>query len=129
MVDALRWAVSLVLGVPSALLILLNWLIVVDAAIEAAKRGRSRSFSFCPPFVCGVAGAVACLACPWTGACYWAWLPPLLDPSIALLLLVSVLHVVARVGGLRSPFDGEPAQTPNGAKPAEASSVADRPRE
>jgi hypothetical protein len=38
----------------------------------------------------------------------WAWVPPLLDPSIALLLIASVLHVVARVGGLRSPFDGKP---------------------
>jgi hypothetical protein len=106
MADLLLWAVSLILGVPSALLILLNWLIVGEAAVEAVRHGKSRRFSFCPPFLCGVAGAVACLSCPWPGVWCWAWLPVLLDPSIALLLLASLLHVVARVGGLRSPFDG-----------------------
>src|SRR5262245_6444782 len=110
--EALLWAVCLLLGVPSALLILGNWLIVVGAAVEAARGGRSRSFSFCPPFLCGAAGAVACLACPWPGVWRWAWVPPLLDPSIALLLAASALHVVARVGGLRSPFDGRPPQPP-----------------
>jgi hypothetical protein len=38
--------------------------------------------------------------------------PRLLDPSIALLLAASALHVVARLGGLRSPFDGRPPEPP-----------------
>jgi hypothetical protein len=108
LVEALLWAVTLILSVPSALLIPLNWLIVVGAVVEAVRRGRSRAFSFCPPFLCGVAGAVACLTCPWPGVWRWAWVPPLLDPSITLLLAASVLHVVARIAGLRSPFDGRP---------------------
>jgi hypothetical protein len=107
MADALRWAVCSILGIPSALLILLNWLIVIEAAVEVGRRSKSLSFSFCPPFLCGGAGAAACLACPWPGVWCWAWLPPLFDPSIALLVLCSALHVVARVGGLR-PFNGRP---------------------
>ena len=40
------------------------------------------TFSFAPPFLCGVAGALACLVCPWPGVWRWAWVPPLLDPSM-----------------------------------------------
>lgn len=40
MAEALRWAVCLILGVPSALLIPLNWLIVIEAMIEVAVGGR-----------------------------------------------------------------------------------------
>jgi hypothetical protein len=40
-------------------------------------------------------------------------LPLLLDPSIVLLVVASVLHVLARVGGLRSPFDSEPPRPPD----------------
>jgi hypothetical protein len=107
-VDALLWAVCMLLGVPSALLIPLNWLSFVGWVVESARGKRPGGFVFCPPYLCGVAGAIACLVCPWPGVWRWAWVPPLLDPSIALLLIASVLHVVARVGGLRSPFDGKP---------------------
>ncbi len=41
----LLWAVSLILGVPAVLLDLGNWLVMVGAAVEAAWRGRSRTFS------------------------------------------------------------------------------------
>lgn len=105
----MMWAVCLLLGVPSALFALGNWLMVTGAAVEAVRQGHSHSFSFAPPFLCGVAGAVACLVCPLPGVWRWAWLPPLLDPSIFFLLVASVLHVVARVGGLRSPFDAKPS--------------------
>jgi hypothetical protein len=37
---------------------------------------------------------------------WWAWLPLVLNPSIALLLVMSLLHLVVRVFGLGSPFDG-----------------------
>jgi hypothetical protein len=107
-VQGLWWAVTLTLGVPAGLLALGNWLIVVGAAVEAARQGRSKTFSFGLPFVAGLAGAVACLACPLPGLWHWAWLPLLLDPSIALLVLACVMHGVARAGGLRSPFDGAP---------------------
>ena len=72
------------------------------------RRGHKGGHSFAPPFLCGIAGAIACLVCPWPGVWQWAWLPPLLDLSILLLLVCAVLHVVARPTGLRSPFDARP---------------------
>jgi hypothetical protein len=107
--DAVRLAVCVLLAVPFALLALGNWLTVVGALVEAIRQGKSRTFSLCLPFLGGIAGAFACVVCPWPGAWHWVWLPLLLDPSIGLLLLALVLHVVARIGGLRSPFDGKPA--------------------
>jgi hypothetical protein len=98
------WTLTLILGVPSALLIPLNWLSFVGWLI-AVRRGHKGGHSFAPPFLCGIAGAVACLVCPWPGVWRWAWLPLVLDPSIALLLAVSVLHVVARLTGRPSPFN------------------------
>jgi len=106
-VEVLRWAFCLILGVPSALLIPLNWLSFIGWVV-AVRRGNKGGHSFAPPYLCGVAGAVACFICPWPGAWRWAWVPPLLDPSIALSLAAVVLHVVARVAGFRSPFDREP---------------------
>ncbi len=108
---ALQWLACLILGVPSALLIPLNWLSFIGWVIEA-RRGHKVGHSFAPPFLCGVAGAVACLVCPWPGVWRWAWAPPLLDPSILLGLGCCVLHVVARLTGLRSPFDGRPLGPP-----------------
>ena len=109
--EGLRWTITLILGVPSALLIPLNWLSFIGWVIEM-RRGSEGGHSFAPPFLCGIAGAVACLVCPWPGVWSWAWVPPLLDPSIALLLAASAWHVVARLGGLRSPFEGRPPQPP-----------------
>lgn len=117
--EPLLWAVCLFLGVPSALFALGNWLAVIAAAVEAARRGRSHRLSFALPFLCGSAGAVACLVCPVPGAWQWVWLPLLLDPSIVLVLAASALHVVARVGGSRSPFDEEPPP-PEEPRPAES---------
>jgi hypothetical protein len=114
--EALRWGVCLIVGVPSALLILLNWLSVAGGALEAVKTGQSRNVSFCPPFLCGVAGSAACIACPWPGMWQWAFLPLLLDPSIALLLIASVLHVAARIGGFQSPFDRDEPPGPSGSR-------------
>jgi hypothetical protein len=37
-----------------------------------------------------------------------AWLLPLLNPGLALLLVVPLMYLVTRVVGLRSPFDGTP---------------------
>ena len=107
----LRWTITLILGMPSALLIPLNWLSFIGWAI-AVRRGYKGGHSFAPPFLCGIAGAVACLVRPWPGVWRWAWVPPLLDPSIA-LLPAWALYVVARRGGSRSPFDGRPPQPPD----------------
>jgi hypothetical protein len=38
----------------------------------------------------------------------WVWLGLVLNPSIAVLLVMSVLYLVTRVFGLPSPFDGTP---------------------
>lgn len=108
--DALHWAACLILGVPSALLIPLNWLSFIGYSL-AVRRGYKGGHSFAPPFLCGIAGAVACLICPWPGVRWWAWVPPLADPSIGLLLVCGVLHVVTRLTGLRSPLDGRPPES------------------
>jgi hypothetical protein len=126
-VEALRWAACLVLGVPTALLIPLNWLSFVGWII-AVRRGHQGGHSFAPPFLCGIAGAVACLVCPWPGAWRWAWVPPLLDPSIVLLPAWGVLYVVSRLTGLRSPFDGRPPEPPEEPGHAEPGAAPDRGR-
>jgi hypothetical protein len=106
----LQWAVCLILAVPSALLIALNWLSFIGWSI-AVRRGHKGGHSFAPPFLCGIAGAVACFVCPWPGAWRWAWLPLLLDPSIGLLVVALVLHPIARLAGWRSPFDSQSPQS------------------
>jgi hypothetical protein len=98
-VEALGWTVSLILGIPSALLIVCNW----GGIISASRAGRS--YSFTPPYLCGVVGAVAWLVCPVPQVRSWAWAPLVLDPSIGLLFLAIALHGVARLTGWRSPFD------------------------
>jgi hypothetical protein len=127
-VDALLWTIALILAVPSALLIPLNWLSFIGWAIEV-RRGHKGGHSFAPPYLCGIAGAIACLICPWHVMWQWAWLPPLVDLSILLLLVCGVLHVVAWLTGLRSPFDGRPPQPPEEQKPAEPGAAADGGRD
>lgn len=105
----LQWTACLLLGVPSALLIPLNWLSFVGWAVSV-RRGYKGGFSFAPPFLCGIAGAISCLACPWPGVWRWAWVPPFLDLSILLLLGCCMLHLAARLIGLRSPYDGQPPE-------------------
>ena len=89
----ISWIICLTLGVPCLLLIILNWLSMVDAF----RRGQS--FSFCPPFLCGLLGAVACLICPLEEISSLAWLPLVLDPSILLSVYVLLMHFFARVTG------------------------------
>lgn len=115
--DVLLWTITLILAVPSALLIQLNWLSFISWAI-ARRRGNKGGHSFAPPFLCGIAGAIACLVCPWPGVSRWAWVPLVLDLSILLMLTCCVLHVLARVTGLRSPFDSRPPKTPDKQMPA-----------
>ncbi|OWK45245.1 hypothetical protein FRUB_01576 [Fimbriiglobus ruber] len=98
------------LGLPSALLILFNWLSVIGYGI-AAWRGHRGGHSFAPPFLSGIAGAVACLVCPWSGAWWWAWVPLLTDPSIGLWVIAIVLQAMARLVGLRAPIDRLPPQS------------------
>jgi hypothetical protein len=38
----------------------------------------------------------------------WSWLELVLYPSMAVLLVVPLLHLITRVFRQRSPFDGEP---------------------
>ena len=104
--EVLQWTICLILAVPSALLILLNWLSFIGWLI-AVRRGHKGGHSFAPPFVCGIAGAIACLICPWPGVWRWAWIPPLADPSIGLLLVCCVMNMIARLTGFPSPFDGQ----------------------
>jgi hypothetical protein len=59
-----------------AALILLNWV-----GLLAAIRAR-RSYSFAPPFVCGILGALAVGLYPRSGVAVFAFVPLVLDPSI-----------------------------------------------
>jgi hypothetical protein len=47
----------------------------------------------------------------------WAWLPVVLSPGIALLLVASLMYVVVRVFGLSSPFDELGLGSPFDGKP------------
>ena len=38
----------------------------------------------------------------------WAWLPLVLIPCMAVLLVASLMYLISRIFGLRSPFDGTP---------------------
>lgn len=109
--EALQWTACLILGVPSALLIPLNWLSLVGWLI-AVRRGHKGGHSFAPPFLCGIAGTVACLVCPWPNVWRWAWVPLLVDPSIGPWAVAAVLHGVARLTGLPWPSERLPPQPP-----------------
>lgn len=111
--DSQRWAITLILAVPSALLIVCNW----GGLVSASRAGRG--YSFAPPWLCGVAGAMACVVCPAPGIWRFAWVPLVLDPSIVLL--------VARLGGWRSPFDRRPG-SPEDKRHAEPGAAPDRGR-
>ncbi|MBX9584706.1 MAG: hypothetical protein K2X87_30755 [Gemmataceae bacterium] len=91
----------LILGVPAALLIVLNWV----GLIAALRTGRGYSTV---PGVFGAAGALACRVCPAEAVRSLWWLPLLLDLGCLVLvytLLAVLWHPVARVAGRRSPFD------------------------
>jgi hypothetical protein len=62
-VETLLWTITLILGVPSALLIALNWLSFVGWLI-AAMRGHEGAHSFAPPLLCGIAGGSRASAVP-----------------------------------------------------------------
>jgi hypothetical protein len=85
-------------------LIVLNWL----GLIGALRSGRG--YSFVPPVVCGLACAAACLVCPEPRVRSLAWLPLVLDLSIAVWPVLLLSHVVARAAGLSSPFDPKPPE-------------------
>jgi hypothetical protein len=75
----LRWVLCALLGLPAALLIMLNWADMVRW-MKAHRAGQG--FSFAPPYLCGITGAAACLLCPVSQVHYLAWCPLVLDPSI-----------------------------------------------
>jgi len=94
-IDAVRWAVTVALGVPSLLVILGNWAVVAGAAVHAARGATGRGFSFGLPWVAGPVGAAACACCPVALVRQFAWSPMVLDPSYlvpALALAAGVLH-------------------------------------
>lgn len=89
----------LALGVPSSLLSLID-----------AMRKR-RKFSFAPPWLCGLAGGVACWACPVEEVQAFWRLPLVLDASISLMVLwclLLLIRSIARLIGIRFPSDDEP---------------------
>lgn len=102
------WPAAYVLGVPSAVLIALNW----AGLLESRRAGRS--YSFAPPFLCGIVGAVACLVCPEPRVRSLAWVPLVADPSLAPLAIVIGVRAAARLGGRRQRSDrGAPDGRPD----------------
>ena len=104
MIVALR-AVSMLLIVPSALVIALNWLSFVGWAIRS-RRGGTGGLSFGLPVLCGIACAIGCLICPWDDVRRWAWVPLLLDPSIALALVFLSIYAIG-AGGRKLQLRGD----------------------
>ncbi len=102
--ESLRWIIAFLFGVPALLLISGNWLLLFGWGL-AVRRGAQSGFSFALPLFGGVAGVIACLACPWPEIQRWWWLPLLLEPYVVMLSACSLLHVVARLIGRPSPFD------------------------
>ncbi len=112
--DTFRWVLCLILAVPAALCILGNWGIAAANTVESRRAAnRQAHHSSFIPWLGGLLGAVACLICPDADVRSFAWLPLVLDLSIVVtvvfLIPMLVLHLVARVFGLTSPFDAQPS--------------------
>ena len=86
-----RWTLCLLLGVPAVVLILLNWMSMISAVKDR------RSYSFAPPWLCGVTGAVACLLCPVSQVQHLALSPLVLDPSISIMVMGRLSVVLGRL--------------------------------
>ena len=105
MESVLWWTLCLVLGVPASLLLFLNWGGLIDAL------RKRRNFSFAPPWLCGLAGAVACWACPVEEVQAFWWLPLVIDASISLMVLWLIWFLIRSLTGLigiRFPSDDQP---------------------
>lgn len=74
-IHALRWAVTVTLGVPGLLLILGNWAVVAGALVHGMRGETSRGFSFALPWVAGPVGVAACATCPVAWVRHLAWCP------------------------------------------------------
>jgi len=72
-------ACSVVMGL-CGLIILLNWGSIINAAI------KRQSFSFTPPFLCGIFGFIATLVYPDSQISKFAWVFLLADPSIMFMI-------------------------------------------
>ena len=70
---SLRWTLFLILAIPCGLLILLNWITFVRWMMK--EKGKRGSFSFAPPWLCGVVGAIALLVSPNRLVQELAWVP------------------------------------------------------
>jgi hypothetical protein len=105
-VDAIRWwTLCLALGIPSALLMVVNWFGFID---WLRKDG---TFSFVLPWFGGIFCAIACWGCPWEEIRAFWWVPLVLDASISLMVLWLLWLLVRRVArwiGWRFPSDHEP---------------------
>jgi hypothetical protein len=91
MSDLIRqWGFCLFLAITSVILIALNWAGLIFSM------GAGRSYSWAPSFLCGFAGAIACLVCALPEVRYFAWVPLLMDASILFWLWWLVGRVLLR---------------------------------
>jgi hypothetical protein len=102
MLDVFRWTGFVVLVSLFGLIMFGNWLCMFGTLCSR----KPTSFVF--PFFCGPLCALAWLLCPDEEVRWFAWVPLVLDPTISLMVLAVILHGVARLFGLTSPFDRHP---------------------
>ena len=77
---AIRWCIALLLGMLS----LLTLMGQISCVILVVRRSISTSVI---PFLGGMSGAIALVACPVEGVWRWFWFPLLLDTAIFGLLI------------------------------------------
>lgn len=96
--DVIRWTTFGLLGLPAALLLCSNWLGLTGHAIRSwrAMSHDVGGYSFAPPWLAGIVGAIACLACPSPAVRHCAWVPLVLDPSISLMAVAAAIRGIGR---------------------------------
>jgi len=100
---ALRWALAAPVAALGGLLIICN----SGAFAESAIRRRGASVF---PLIGGVCVSIAMLVCPAPGAARLAWVPLIVDPCCALLLLVLAIQAgrARYCGPHRAEFEDGP---------------------
>lgn len=83
-VDAIRWLFAVPLGLFGA------WIVVCTYGALISSMRTGRRYSMIPLFGGGLV-SLAWLLCPALGAKSWAWIPLVIDPSCALLFVVTAV--------------------------------------
>lgn len=88
LVNAFRWAVTVLFGAAGLSFIVMNCALMVDSVINRNRHSLV-------PLVGGALGCAALLICPVGRTYRWAWLPLVIDVG-GLLVVALTLHVFVR---------------------------------